>query len=155
MPPPGEERAPFPPSERAAAPVARAAPPPFEDDDAPPEVRKAREHWMELFNLTRTLDKRAGAFLNSPCDIVAIDEADERMTIAFRFPFHAEKLAKGDGGANLDVLTRAIQQVFGKPYKVECTHDPNVVDRRRAFGGPRPALVREAIELGARIVGEN
>jgi DNA polymerase-3 subunit gamma/tau len=157
VPPSGEERPAFAPQERTLAPVARTAPPPppMEDDNAPPAVKQARERWMELFNLTRTMDKRAGAFLNSPCDIVALDEAGGRMTIGFRFPFHAEKLAKGDGGANLDVLTRAVQQVYGKAYKVECTHDPNVIDRRRMMGGTRPSLVREALELGARIVGEN
>ncbi len=112
-------------------------------------VKQARARWPELFNLTRTLDKRAGALLNSACDIIEVNEAQGRITFGFRHAALAQKLATGDGGANLNALTQAVQQVFGKPYTVACRHEPSVVDRQKAASGPRGPLVREALEAGA------
>ncbi len=156
----GPELRPVPPFEDDAASVApgpppeQRQPPPPVDDDASPVVRQARERWQELFNLTRTVDKRAGALLNSTCDIIDIDEEAARITFGFRYTTHADRAATGDDGANLRALTQAVQQIFGKPYTVICRHEPNVIDRQRAASAPRAPLVREALDLGARIVGE-
>ena len=123
------------------------------EDNAPAEVKAARARWPELYNLTRQMDRRTGALLNSECDIVAIDDEASSVTFGFRYQAHAERAALGDGGANLRALTEAVQQVFGKPYRVECRHDPAVIGRQRASSTPRAPLIKEALDLGARIVG--
>ena len=145
----------------AAMAASRPAPEPREaalprepvEDNAPAEVKVARARWTELYNRTRQMDKRTGALLNSECDIVAIDDAAGTLTFGFRYQTHAERAALGDGGANLKALTEAVQQVFGKPYRVECRHDAAVIGRQRATSTPRAPLIKEALDLGARIVG--
>jgi len=109
----------------------------------------ARERWQDIYSLTRQLNFKAGALLNSGCDIVEVENG--AVVFGFRSPWLAERMNTGDGGSNLKALQEAVNQVLGQGHNVRCVHAPEAaarpVSRRR--GGH---LVEAAREMGARII---
>jgi hypothetical protein len=135
------------PEEPAAKPAATApAPPP---PSGPLTLEQARERWRDIYSLTRQLNFKAGALLNSGCDIVEV--TDSTIVFGFRSQWLAERMNSGDGGSNLKALREAVDRVLGQGYDVHCIHAPEAVSR--PVSGRRGGhLVEAAREMGARIV---
>ena len=117
----------------------------------PLTLEVAREHWRDIYSLTHRLNVKAGALLNSGCDIVEVE--DGAIVFGFRHEWMVGKMNSDDGGSNLKALQEAVSQVLGQGLNVRCVHAPETTSRpvstRR--GGH---LVEAARELGARIVPE-
>jgi DNA polymerase-3 subunit gamma/tau len=145
---PREAGPPLPP--KADSPLAKAEEPaPAPAPSGPLTLEQARERWQDIYSLTRQLNFKAGALLNSGCDIVEVE--DGAVVFGFRFPSHLERMNSGDGGSNLKSLQEAVNRVLGQGHNVRCIHAPEAaarpVSRRR--GGH---LVEAAREMGARVI---
>jgi DNA polymerase-3 subunit gamma/tau len=166
-----EETAPAPaaPAARTSKPAAAAAEPaagveePAPTPKPPPTpvtartasgpltLEEARERWHDIYSLTRQLNFKAGALLNSGCDIVEV--ADGAVVFGFRNKWLAERMNSGDGGANLKSLQEAVERVLGQGHDVRCIHAPDTAARPVS---PRRGghLVEAAREMGARVIPE-
>jgi DNA polymerase-3 subunit gamma/tau len=144
----------------AASPAARAGEPsprpePAREPAPPPSgpltLEGARERWPDIYGLTRQLNFKAGALLNSGCDIVEV--ADGAVVFGFRQEFHVRKMNSDDGGSNLKALQEAVGRVLGQDVSVRCIHAPEAASRPASArrGGH---LVDAAREMGARVVPE-
>jgi DNA polymerase-3 subunit gamma/tau len=131
------------------APAAASSGPPVQHT-GPVTLEVARERWRDIYSLTRQLNFKAGALLNSGCDIVDVE--DGAVVFGFRSPWMVEHMSSGDGGSNLKALQEAVTQVLGQGLSVRCVHAPEAsrprTERRSGH------LVEAARELGARIVPE-
>ncbi len=150
--PPPTEEAPAPASTPAAkaeqsAPDAEKARAPA--PSGPVTLEQAKERWGEIYALARQLNFKAGALLNSGCDIVEV--VDGAIVFAFRSEWLVERMSSGEGGANLKALQEAVDQVLGQGNEVRCIYAPEAAGRP---GSGRRAghLVEAAREMGARIV---
>jgi len=141
-----------PPVEAAveAAPSAEQAQPP----SGPPSADLARiqSRWQEIYQLTRKINFKAGALLNSGCAITAVDNGT--IIFGLRHEPLAEKMNSGDGGAYLQALREAVQQVMGQEYDIRCVFDPQAATPRSAAGASGGHLVQAAREMGARLVSD-
>jgi DNA polymerase-3 subunit gamma/tau len=128
-------------------PARELAPPP----SGPLTLEAARERWPDIYGLTRQLNFKAGALLNSGCDIV--EAADGAVVFGFRQEFHVRKMNSDDGGSNLKALQEAVGRVLGQDVSVRCVHAPDAASRPASArrGGH---LVEAAREMGARVVPE-
>jgi len=109
----------------------------------------AQERWRDIYSLTRQINFKAGALLNSGCDIVEV--ADGALVFGFRNEWLAERMNSGDGGSNLKALQEAVDRVLGQGNEVRCIHAPDATGR--PVSGRRAGhLVEAAREMGARIV---
>ena len=112
----------------------------------PLTLESARAAFRDLYNACRRSDMKTGGFLNSGCDVVAVDGTG--ITFGFRHEWLTEKFLPGTHSHR--VLAGAVEQVLGRQLDVRCTHMPNVEERLRA-NPPRPShLVDEARKLGLR-----
>ena len=115
----------------------------------PLTVEQARERWRDIYSLTRQLNFKAGALLNSGCDIVEVE--DGTVVFGFRNQWLAERMNSGDGGSNLKSLQEAVNQVLGQGHDVRCIHAPEAA--ARPVSGRRGGhLVEAAREMGARVI---
>jgi DNA polymerase III subunit gamma/tau len=147
--PPGEAP---PPVEAAveAAPGAEQAQPPSGPPSA--DLARVQARWQEIYQLTRKINFKAGALLNSGCAITAVDNG--AIIFGLRHESLAEKMNSGDGGAYLQALREAVQQVIGGEYDVRCVFDPQAATPRSAAGASGGHLVQAAREMGARLVSD-
>ena len=138
-------------AESAEEPAPRREPTPAAPLSGPLTLELAREHWRDIYSLTHKLNVKAGALLNSGCDIVEVE--DGAIVFGFRHEWMVGKMNSDDGGSNLKALQEAVSQVLGQGLNVRCVHAPETTSRpvsaRR--GGH---LVEAAREMGARIVPE-
>jgi DNA polymerase III subunit gamma/tau len=141
-----------PPMEAAveAAPSAEQAQPPSGPPSA--EVARIQSRWQEIYQMTRKINFKAGALLNSGCAITAVDNGT--VIFGLRHEPLAEKMNSGDGGAYLQALREAVQQVIGGEYDVRCVFDPQASTLRSAAGASGGHLVQAAREMGARLVSD-
>jgi DNA polymerase-3 subunit gamma/tau len=116
------------------------------------DLAPIQARWQDIYQLTRKINFKAGALLNSGCAIVGL----ENGTIVFglRHEPLAEKMNSGDGGAYLQALREAVQQILGSEYDVRCVFDDRASTPRATAGSAGGHLVQAARELGARLVGE-
>lgn len=131
--------------------------PPHSDEPAPEPaaapasdaLEAARRKWPELYRVTKALSMKAGALINSACDIIAVENGT--VVFGFKHSWHMENMTAGDGGANLAALQKAVEQVLGPGHTVRCELHPELPDRpvRPAVKSP---LVEAAQNMGARIV---
>jgi DNA polymerase III gamma/tau subunit len=147
--PPGEAP---PPVEAAveAAPGAEQAQPPSGPPSA--DLARVQARWQEIYQLTRKINFKAGALLNSGCAITAVDNGT--IIFGLRHESLAEKMNSGDGGAYLQALREAVQQVMGQEYDIRCVFDPQAATPRSASGASGGHLVQAAREMGARLVSD-
>jgi len=146
-PPAAEEPAAAP--ARATASAEEPAPAPRPGPSGPLTLESARERWRDIYSLTRQLNFKAGALLNSGCDIVEV--GDGAVVFGFRNQWPAQQMSGGDGGSNLKALQEAVDQVLGKGHEVRCIHSPQTASR--PVSGRRAGhLVEAAREMGARVV---
>jgi DNA polymerase-3 subunit gamma/tau len=124
---------------------ARAAP------SGPLTLEQARERWRDIYSLTRQLNFKAGALLNSGCDIIEVE--DGAVVFGFRSQWLAERMNSGDGGSNLKSLQEAVNRVLGQGHDVRCIHAPEAA-ARPASGRRGGHLVEAAREMGARVIPE-
>jgi DNA polymerase-3 subunit gamma/tau len=150
-PPPAEE-----PAAAATGPAASVEEPALQPEPAPAPalsgpltLEQARERWRDIYSLTRQLNFKAGALLNSGCDIVEV--GDGTVVFGFRNQWLAERMNSGDGGSNLKSLQEAVNRVLGQGHDVRCIHAPEAA--ARPVSGRRGGhLVEAAREMGARVV---
>ena len=133
-----------------AAPSAEQAQPPSGPPSA--EVARIQSRWQEIYQLTRKINFKAGALLNSGCAITAVDNGT--IVFGLRHEPLAEKMNSGDGGAYLQALREAVQQVMGQEYDIRCVFDPQAATPRSAAGASGGHLVQAAREMGARLVSD-
>ena len=145
--PPGEAP---PPVEAAVEPSAEQAQPPSGPPSA--DLARVQARWQEIYQLTRKINFKAGALLNSGCAITAVDNG--AIVFGLRHESLAEKMNSGDGGAYLQALREAVQQVMGQEYDIRCVFDPQAATPRSAAGASGGHLVQAAREMGARLVGD-
>ena len=119
------------------------------------DLAPIQARWQDIYQLTRKINFKAGALLNSGCAIVGLDNGT--IVFGLRHEPLAEKMNSGDGGAYLQALREAVQQVLGSEYDVRCVFDDRASTPRAAAGSAGGHLVQAARELGARLVrdGEN
>jgi DNA polymerase-3 subunit gamma/tau len=128
-------------------PAREPAPPP----SGPLTLEAARERWPDIYSLTRQLNVKAGALLNSGCDIVEVQ--DGAAVFGFRHEWMVGKMNSDDGGSNLKALQEAVARVLGQDVSVRCIHAPEAASR--PFSARRAGhLVEAAREMGARVVPE-
>lgn len=150
--PPPKEGAPAPtkaPAGKAEASEPDAEKPRAPAPSGPVTLEQAKERWGEIYALARQLNFKAGALLNSGCDIIEV--ADGVIVFGFRSEWMVEHMSTGEGGANLKALQQAVDQVLGQGNEVRCVYAPEAAGRP---GSARRAghLVEAAREMGARIV---
>jgi DNA polymerase-3 subunit gamma/tau len=147
--PPGEAPPPVEGTVEAAPSAEQAQPP-----SGPPSADLARvqARWQEIYQLTRKINFKAGALLNSGCAIIAVDNG--AVVFGLRHESLAEKMNSGDGGAYLQALREAVQQVMGQGYDIRCVFDPQAATPRSAAGASGGHLVQAAREMGARLVSD-
>ncbi len=138
-------------AEAPVAPVASAETQPAAAAEETPEVAAVRAKWDQIYSLTRQLSFKAGALLNSGCDIVGVE--GQEVVFGFRHQTLLDRMNSGDGGDNLRALREAVEQVLGQGHQVRCVLDPEAGGRR---GPPRASkgghLVDAAREMGAQLV---
>lgn len=141
-----------PPTEAAveAAPGVEQAQPPLGVPSA--DLARIQARWQEIYQMTRKINFKAGALLNSGCAITAVDNGT--IVFGLRHEPLAEKMNSGDGGAYLQALREAVQQVIGGEYDVRCVFDPRAATQRSAAGASGGHLVQAAREMGARLVSD-
>ncbi len=133
--------------EAAADTVGEPASPPSE------ELAQVQARWEEIYQLTRKINFKAGALLNSGCSVTGVENST--LVFSFRHGPLAEKMNSGDGGAYIQALREAVQRVVGPDYDVRCVHDPEAGGGQRSGAGAAGGhLVQAARELGARVVSE-
>ena len=133
----------------AEEPSLQPEPAPALAPSGPLTLEQARERWRDIYSLTRQLNFKAGALLNSGCDIVEV--GDGTVVFGFRSQWLAERMNSGDGGSNLKSLQEAVNRVLGQGYNVRCIHAPEAA-ARPASGRRGGHLVEAAREMGARII---
>jgi len=133
-----------------AAPGAEQAQPPSGPPSA--DLARVQARWQEIYQLTRKINFKAGALLNSGCAITAIDNGT--IVFGLRHESLAEKMNSGDGGAYLQALREAVQQIIGGEYDIRCVFDPQAATPRSAAGASGGHLVQAAREMGARLVSD-
>jgi DNA polymerase-3 subunit gamma/tau len=134
-----------------AAPRETLVPGPAPALSGPLTLEQAREHWRDIYSLTRQLNFKAGALLNSGCDIIEV--GDGAVVFGFRSQWLAERMNSGDGGSNLKSLQEAVNRVLGEGHDVRCIHAPEAA--ARPVSGRRGGhLVEAAREMGARVIPE-
>jgi DNA polymerase-3 subunit gamma/tau len=151
-PPPSVEE----PTAAATGPAASVGEPAIQPEPAPATapsgpltLEQARERWRDIYSLTRQLNFKAGALLNSGCDIVEVE--DGTVVFGFRSQWLAERMNSGDGGSNLKSLQEAVNRVLGQGHDVRCIHAPEAA--ARPVSGRRGGhLVEAAREMGARVI---
>ena len=116
------------------------------------DLARVQARWEEIYQLTRKINFKAGALLNSGCAITAVD--DGTIIFGLRHEPLAEKMNSGDGGAYLQALREAVQQVIGGEYDIRCVFDPQAFTQRSVSGASGGHLVQAAREMGARLVSD-
>jgi len=147
--PPGEATSPIEAAVEAAPGAEQAQPP-----SGPPSADLARvqARWQEIYQLTRKINFKAGALLNSGCAIIAVDNG--AIVFGLRHEHLAEKMNSGEDGAYLQALREAVQQIIGGEYDIRCVFDPQAATPRSATGASGGHLVQAAREMGARLVSD-
>jgi DNA polymerase-3 subunit gamma/tau len=133
-----------------AAPSAEQAQPPSGPPSA--DLARVQARWQEIYQLTRKINFKAGALLNSGCAIIAVDNG--AIVFGLRHEHLAEKMNSGEDGAYLQALREAVQQIIGGEYDIRCVFDPQAATPRSATGASGGHLVQAAREMGARLVSD-
>ncbi|MGE0227381.1 MAG: DNA polymerase III subunit gamma/tau [Dehalococcoidia bacterium] len=138
------------------APEREPAPPPFvppDATDAPPALREIRGKWGGIRDAVRKRSHKAGALLNTACDIKSFD--GESIELGFRFATHVQK-AQEDAKV-MQAIREAVAEAVGHPVQVV----PVVWDAMQEAAAPPPApqsrgghLLEEALRYGAVPVDE-
>jgi DNA polymerase-3 subunit gamma/tau len=141
-----------PPAEAAVEAAPAAEPTPSPSGVPSDDLARIQARWQEIYQLTRKINFKAGALLNSGCAITAVDNGT--IVFGLRHQPLAEKMTSGEGGAYLQALREAVQQVMGGEYDVRCVFDPQAATPRGAAGASGGHLVQAAREMGARLVSD-
>jgi DNA polymerase-3 subunit gamma/tau len=110
------------------------------------DLGEARQRWEALQQRVRELQFKAGALLNSGCDIVGVTETE--VVFGFKHKLHVDQI-HGDGGQHLQAIQQAVDEVIGRGRTVRCIQDEGVSPRRSEKGGH---LVRAVKEAGGQLL---
>ena len=160
--PPASNAPPIP--EEAAPPLDREAPPaaaPSDTGDAGAETERLRGQWDRIREEVRRRSMRAGAMLNSGCEIKAFvpgaGGGDDTIELGFRFPKHVELVQSAENGAVLEAIRSVCSEALGRPVRVV----PIVWDELQRAQSSAPSaprggghLLDEARRLGAVPAGD-
>ncbi len=147
------EIVPFPGTTVARAevtPEARPAPPPI----GPGEeltLQRLQELMGFVYDRLKEQRSRAGALINSPCNVVAV--ADGSVTLAFKHDFLAARIKSEEGGRHLVDIQDALESISGQRYRLEIQVDPDVQRWVRVWRQVRRAICStklNASDFGAR-----
>jgi hypothetical protein len=129
----------------------RAAPPPFvppDAADAPPALVEIRGKWGSIRESVRKRYHKAGALLNTACDIKSFD--GDSIELGFRFATHVQK-AQEDAKV-MQAIREAVAEAVGHPVQVV----PVVWEAMQQASEPPPQpqsrgghLLEEALRYGA------
>ncbi len=107
-------------------------------------LEDARALFRQIYEAAKSTRSAIQGFLNSGCDIIAIDR--HTITLGFEFAWIPEKLLPGTQAHR--ALSAVVEEVLGGHFEVQCVHAPGVENRLRA-SPPRPShLADEARRLG-------
>jgi len=126
---------------------------PPDASEAPPALRDLRSKWGGIRETVRKRSQKAGALLNTACDIKSFD--GERVELGFRFATHVQK-AQEDPKV-MQAIREAVAEAVGHPVQVV----PVVWEAMQQAAAPPPVpqsrgghLLEEALRFGAVPVDE-
>jgi DNA polymerase-3 subunit gamma/tau len=116
----------------------------------PHTVEQIRQYWNDFVKACRGMGSSGNldALLRNSCDVADLD--GDTLVLDFRHEWHRSKIEDPKYRHQVEVK---LQQVFGVPYKVRCTHTPKAKDSRPSQRESNP-VVSAALEMGARIIEE-
>ena len=143
------------PVETVARPVAAPAsfvPP--DEGELSPQLTEVRGKWEAIRAAARVRHHKAGALLNTPCNIKSFD--GDRVELGFRFPIHVEQVTTFEDGKVMQAISEAVVEAVGRPVEVaavvwEQLERAAPAVPQRSQGGH---LVDEARKQGAEPVAE-
>lgn len=114
-----------------------------------PSLERVQEAMGIIYDRLSEQRSKARFFINSECNIMAIDE--QTVTLTFKQDFIAAKFKSEEGGKHVRDLETTIEMLFGRPFHLQISVDPEVKRWRR----PPPTrqtshLLDEAEKLGLR-----
>ena len=133
----------------AGAASARAAdvpiPPP------PHTVEQIRQYWSDFIKACRGMGSSGNldALLRNSCDVADLE--GDTLVLDFRHEWHKSKIEDPKYRHQVEVK---LQQVFGVPYRVRCTHTPRTKEKSKPRQQEHNPVVTAALEMGARIIEE-
>jgi hypothetical protein len=121
-----------------------AIPPP------PHTVEQIRQYWNDFVKACRGMGSSGNldALLRNSCDVASLE--GDTLVLDFRHDWHRSKVEDPKYRHQVEVK---LQQVFGVPYRVRCTHTPKTKDPKPRQQEHNP-VVTAALEMGARIIEE-
>jgi len=116
-------------------------------------LQRLQDLMGSVYDRLKERRSRAGALINSPCNVVAVE--DQSITLAFKHDFLAARIKSEEGGRHLADIEDAIESLSGHRYQLEIRVDPDVQRWQRAGGSARTShLLDEAERLGLRREGQ-
>ena len=146
----------------AASPAATASRPaaasgsfvPPDEGELSPQLVEVRGKWEAIRAAARKRHHKAGALLNTPCNIKSFD--GDKIELGFRFPVHVEQVMTFESGKVMQAISEAVVEAVGRPVEVaavvwEQLEQARPAVSQRSQGGH---LVDEARKQGAESVEE-
>jgi DNA polymerase-3 subunit gamma/tau len=111
------------------------------------DIDYLRTRWREFIGSLRGEGSSGNldAFLRSACEPMALE--NDTLLLGFYYSFHKEKI---EDPKYRHLVEKKLKEVFGKPYKIQCT----LVDHRREVpsqANTQSPLIKAALEMGAAI----
>ncbi len=111
------------------------------------DIDYLRTRWREFIGSLRGEGSSGNldAFLRSACEPMALE--NDTLLLGFYYSFHKEKI---EDPKYRHLVEKKLKEVFGKPYKIQCT----LVDHRREIpsqANTQSPLIKAALEMGAAI----
>jgi DNA polymerase-3 subunit gamma/tau len=114
------------------------------------DIDYLRTRWREFIGSLRGEGSSGNldAFLRSACEPMGLE--DDTLVLGFYYSFHKEKI---EDPKYRHLVEKKLQEVFGKPYKIQCT----LVGRRSEVTSQaktQSPLIKAALEMGAEIADQ-
>jgi DNA polymerase-3 subunit gamma/tau len=118
--------------------------------ESPHNVEYIRQHWNDFINACRGMGSSGhlDALLRNSCQVADLE--GNTLVLDFRHEWHKSKIEDPKYRHQVEVK---LQEVFKYPYQVRCTLTTKNRETDRSQKASNP-VVEAAIEMGARIVGE-
>ncbi len=117
----------------------------------PHTVEQIRQYWSDFVKACRGMGSSGNldALLRNSCNVADLD--GDTLVLDFPHEWHKSKIEDPKYRHQMEVK---LQQVFGVPYRVRCTHTPKAKEESKPRQQKRNPVVTAALEMGARIVEE-
>jgi DNA polymerase-3 subunit gamma/tau len=116
----------------------------------PQNIEQIRQRWNDFVNACRGAGSSGNldALLRKACEAVALE--GNILTLGFYWKFQMDKV---EDPKYRHLVEDKLREVFGVPYHVRCILTPKDKDAKPQQH-PRNPVVNAALEMGARIIGE-